>query len=157
MNVTSPQQASPRQPVSPQQSPTKSLQAAASGRTIWHLRANANAAKTPAKAESQPPTLKGTLYKKSPRGPRLLTVYQERSVTVKDGALTYFSGKGELRSVAISDISAVAATNIDMHEFTVTVVAVPAKVPTSSNVRRVYMFRAQTLTSMDYWIKGLQA
>jgi len=88
-----------------------------------------------------PAPLQGSLFKKSPRGP----VYQERTVCLQDGVLAYVTGKREVRSVGVKEISEVGLTSAGKLEFCVDMAS-----------GRKYLFRAHSADAIAYWIIGIK-
>ena len=90
----------------------------------------------------------------------MLAIFQERTVTVRDGRFSYLSGKDELRSVAVKDIVSVTTTSVEQFAFAITVapsqLAPPSKAADASSNGREYMFRAVHRASFDYWLHGLE-
>ena len=101
-----------------------------------------------ASGSGAPPPIAGRLFKRSPRGP----IYQERSVTIKEGRLEYVGGNGSLHKVPLDEISRVALTSGTKCEFTVSVVGTPPM-----QAPRDYAFRAADSVALDDWIQGLKA
>ena len=88
-----------------------------------------------------PAPLQGSLFKKSPRGP----VYQERTVCLQDGVLAYVTGKREVRSVGVKEVSEVGLTSAGKLEFCVDMAS-----------GRKYLFRAHSADAIAYWIIGIK-
>ena len=66
--------------------------------------------------------------------------------TVEDGKITYDSGKGEKRSIPLSDVLSVDSTNADRLEFSLKI-----------KQGREYAFRVETSAAFSYWVRGLQS